>query len=73
MLPASRHWRSAWTPSARPSSTAAVPPRRPDGGIQAEAGDSVDLLLGKLALLGFRQRNGCPLVLQAVATAPRPP
>jgi hypothetical protein len=34
-------------------------------GTQAKAGGSVDLLLGKLAPLGFCQPNGCPLDLQA--------
>jgi hypothetical protein len=33
--------------------------------IPGKAGDSVDLLLGKLAPLGFCQPNGCPLDLQA--------
>jgi hypothetical protein len=72
MLPASRHWRSAWTLSACPSSTAVISPPAGWWRSQAEAGDSVGLLLGKLALLGFCQPNGCPLDLQVVATAPVP-
>jgi hypothetical protein len=39
------------------------------GGSQAEAGDSVGPLLGKLGLAEPRQPNG-PLGLQVVATAP---